>query len=205
MNSKKYQYNEIDCLEFPQKYQMSPYEGNNFLIKYKKSRNKIIEEIKNEEIDIVNYLEENYELNKNEYLKINEKKCFETEKIFEFLLNRILKNKLEFKYKKLINKFISKFERTKKIFVSYDYNIKSNSSNYKIMKNYLILSLICIKLYEEENNLKYLNIALKINDILTSNFNKISNSIDLILLKQSLELELNQIEILMSKKGLEII
>ena len=73
------------------------------------------------------------------------------------------------------------------------------------MKNYLILSLICIKLYEEENNLKYLNIALKINDILTSNFNKISNSIDLILLKQSLELELKQIEILINKKGLKII
>ena len=54
--NKKYQYNEIDCLEFPQKYQMSVFEGNNFLIKYKESRNKIIKKIKNEEIDIVNYL-----------------------------------------------------------------------------------------------------------------------------------------------------
>ena len=62
-----------------------------------------------------------------------------------------------------------------------------------------------MKIYEEENNLKYLNATLKINDITTSNFNKILNKIDLILLKQSLELELKQIEILMNKKGLRII
>lgn len=203
--NKKYQYNEIDCLEFPQKYQMSVFEGNNFLIKYKKSRNKIIKKIKNEEIDIVNYFEQNYEVNKNEYLKIKKKECFETEKIFKFFLNRIFKNKLNLKHKKLINKFISKFEISKKIFMNYDYNIKTDSNNYKIMKNYLMLSLICMKIYEEENNLKYLNATLKINDITTSNFNKILDKIDLILLKQSLELELKQIEILMNKKGLRII
>jgi len=203
--NKKYQYNEIDCLEFPQKYQMSVFEGNNFLIKYKKSRNKIIKKIKNEEIDIVNYFEQNYEVNKNEYLKIKKKECFETEKIFKFFLNRIFTNKLNLKHKKLINKFISKFEISKKIFMNYDYNIKTDSNNYKIMKNYLMLSLICMKIYEEENNLKYLNATLKINDITTSNFNKILDKIDLILLKQSLELELKQIEILMNKKGLRII
>jgi len=203
--NKKYQYNEIDCLEFPQKYQMSVFEGNNFLIKYKKSRNKIIKKIKNEEIDIVNYFEQNYEVNKNEYLKIKKKECFETEKIFKFFLNRIFTNKLNLKHKKLINKFISKFEISKKIFMNYDYNIKTDSNNYKIMKNYLMLSLICMKIYEEENNLKYLNATLKINDVTTSNFNKILDKIDLILLKQSLELELKQIEILMNKKGLRII
>lgn len=203
--NKKYQYNEIDCLEFPQKYQMSVFEGNNFLIKYKESRNKIIKKIKNEEIDIVNYFEQNYEVNKNEYLKIKKKECFETEKIFKFFLNRIFTNKLNLKHKKLINKFISKFEISKKIFMNYDYNIKTDSNNYKIMKNYLMLSLICMKIYEEENNLKYLNATLKINDVTTSNFNKILDKIDLILLKQSLELELKQIEILMNKKGLRII
>ena len=203
--NKKYQYNEIDCLEFPQKYQMSVFEGNNFLIKYKESRNEIIKKIKNKKIDLVIYFEEDYEINNNEYLKINKNECFETEKIFKFFLNRIFKNKLNLKHKKLINKFISKFEISKKIFMNYDYNIKTDSNNYKIMKNYLMLSLICMKIYEEENNLKYLNATLKINDITTSNFNKILDKIDLILLKQSLELELKQIEILMNKKGLRII
>ena len=201
----KYPYSENDCFEFPQKYQMSEFCGVDFLRAYKKTRNEVIEQIniaKEKNQKVSNHNSEFYE---NEYLNMCDKKPFQTEKIFCFIYSKILENDLKIEYSKLINKFIKKFEISKKIFDYYEYDLSTKSNNFRTIKNYLILSEICIKLYEEKGNLKYLNTSLKINDIICSNFKKITNESELRSLKEILTSELKEVENLMVKKGIELI
>jgi len=202
MDKIKYPYSEIDCFEFPQKYQLSTYYGIDFLLIYKKTRNEIIEQIKTNDKKIKNYINENSKFN-DKYLKSIGKKTYETEKLLWFIYKKISENKLNDKYLELINKLIKKFEISKKIFDFYEFDLTLESKNFMIYKNYLILSLICMNLYEKRMNLKFLNTSLKLNDALCSNFKKIIDENDLLLLKKVLELELNEIDNLMTKKGLE--
>lgn len=204
MDIYKYPYSEIDNLEFPQKYQMSEYLGTSFLVAYKKSRKEIIDQIKIENKDIVNLINDNSKFSEDEFLKIREKKVFKMENMLWFLYKRISENKFKIEYNELINRFIKKFEITKKIFDFYEHDLSTKSKNFRILRNYLILSLICIKLYEKKMNLKYLNTSLKINDLLCSNFKKISDRFDLRLLKEILQSESKDIENLMNKRGLNI-
>lgn len=203
MNIMKYPYGDIDCLEFPQKYQMSKYQGLDFLIAYKKHRKEIMKKITTKNIKKRSY--HNSKKYEEEFLKINKKKPIQTEKILWFIYNKVSENNLKKKYNTILNEFIKKFENTKKIFDFYEYDLSTKSENFRIFRNYLILSLICIKLYEKEMNLKYLNTSLKINDILCSNFKKISDEIDLQLLNESLRSEVKCIENLIKKKGLKTI
>jgi len=204
MDIYQYPYSEIDNLEFPQKYQMSEYLGASFLVAYKKSRKEIIDQIKIENKDIVNLINDNSKFSEDEFLKIREKKVFKMENMLWFLYKRISENKFEIEYDELINRFIKKFEITKKIFDFYEHDLSTKSKNFRILRNYLILSLICIKLYEKKMKLKYLNTSLKINDLLCSNFKKISDGFDLRLLKEILQSESKYIENLMNKRGLNI-
>lgn len=204
MDIYKYPYSEIDNLEFPQKYQMSEYLGTSFLVAYKKSRKEIIDQIKIENKDIVNLINDNSKFSEDEFLKIREKKVFKMENMLWFLYKRISENKFKIEYNELINRFIKKFEITKKIFDFYEHDLSTKSKNFRILRNYLILSLICIKLYEKKMKLKYLNTSLKINDLLCSNFKKISDGFDLRLLKEILQSESKYIENLMNKRGLNI-
>ncbi len=204
MNNIKYLYSEIDYFKFPQKYQMSEYGGIDFLVIYKKSRNKIITQINIKNEVITNDFHYDSQDHKNEYLKINEKKTFKTEKMLWFLHNKITRNELQTEHIELINKFIKKFEINKKIFDFYEHDLTTKSENFRKYRNYLILSLICIKLYGKKMNLKYLNTSLKINDLLCSNYKKISDQFDLKLLEEILQSELKNIEKLMRGKGLNI-
>jgi len=204
MDIYQYPYSEIDNLEFPQKYQMSEYVGTSFLVAYKKSRKEIIDQIKIENKEMINLINDNSKFSEDEFLKIREKKVFKMEKMLWFLYKRISENEFKIEYNELIHRFIKKFEITKKIFDFYEYDLSTKSKNFRILRNYLILSLICIKLYEKKMNLKYLNTSLKINDLLCSNFKKILDGYDLQLLKEILQSELRCIENLMNKRGLNI-
>lgn len=205
MDNVKYSYSEIDCFEFPQKYQMSEYDGIDFLLIYKKSRNKVITQIKFKNERIINEIYDIAQYYKNGYLKIDKGKIFKTEKILWFLYNKLSETELNVEHIELINKFIKKFEISKKVFDFYEHDLTTKSKNFRYYRNYLILSFICIKLYQKKMNLKYLNTSLKINDALCSNYKKISDQFDLKILKEILQLELKAIDNLMNKKGLNII
>ena len=62
----------------------------------------------------------------------------------------------------------STFEE-KKIFTTYDIGKKKTSEMHDELDNYILFSLICLKIYEYTKNLKYLNTSLKLNDIISSN------------------------------------
>jgi hypothetical protein len=201
----EYPYTQINCLEFPQKYQMSEYFGMPFMNEYVKSRKKIIEQIKIKNKNILNQFLHNFNFDENNFLEITEKKFFKTEKILWFIYNNIFENKVDLECIKFVNKFVKKFEITKKIFDFYEHDFTTMSKNFRMLRNYLVLSLICIKLYDKKMNLKYFNVSLKINDILCSNFKNITDELDLKLLDEILKSELTCINNLMKKKDLKLI
>ena len=196
----KYSYSNADLLEFPQKYQMTPFEGREFLSSYEQSRKDILDKIKNNQA--VNSLSQTLELIKKSS-STNEK---ENKKIFvtnDLLLSILLK--LESKEEtqqetKMIMMLLKKFEIKKKIFTEYDYDfskydskLKENSTDFKILRNYILFAAICIQKFQDNNNLKFLNVLLKLNDIICSQIDSISDAHDLSLVYHVINLELEYV------------
>ena len=175
-----YPYTETNLLENPQKYQMSPYLGKNFLIIFFKSREnqlKVLEKTgKNflELDEIIKQLSINYSKNTlDDFLKTN----IETEEILSLLLINF-SNPIDNDITKILNEFIKKFEIKKRLYSSYDGNFKESSSLYSNLRNYLILSTLCMLAYKKNKNLKYLNTSLKLNDTACSQINKLKTNLE---------------------------
>jgi hypothetical protein len=183
MSNKKqyYKYTDQDLLNNPQKYQMSEFNGTKFLSEYQNVRKEILGIIRKKHSLLS--IEKAIKVSKNNTNKI------ETE---DFLKNYIITTpNLELENK--INGLIKKFEITKKIFTKYDNELNKNSERYDNISNYILLSIICLKLYKKNKNLKFLNTTLKLNDIVISQFNKISKISDFSLIDYCLSEELDEI------------
>ena len=102
---------------------------------------------------------------------------------------------------KLLEILIKKFEIKKKIFEYYDSEFKENVKDFLNLKNYILLSLICLLKFEKTSNLKFLNVSLKINDIISSQKIKLVSSEDIMLYSFIIKKELEIISILCNKKG----
>ena len=76
------------------------------------------------------------------------------------------KSQLTSNDKIILSKLVKSFEIKKKIFTEYDFNKNTFSIDYKNLRNYILFSLLCGKEFKNSRNLKYLNTALKLNDII---------------------------------------
>ena len=193
----EYNYTKNDLIKDPQKYQMTPFEGANFLKKYEKSRRIIIKKI--EEKNNCSSIEEI--INENNNYIFDGKKPIPTKDFLKFSIKNINHFDSEHKIENIINTLIKKFEIKKIIFIKYDKNLNEMLDNFKNLTNYLLLSILCLKLYKKNKNLKYLNATLKLNDTVISQFNIISNINNFILLNYCLTDELNEIKKLKKMKG----
>jgi len=201
-NNTLYPYTETNLLENPQKYQMSPYLGKNFLINFFKARKNQIKVLEKSEKNILELDEVIKQLSRNfskntldDFLQIN----IETEEILSLLLinfSNIIDNDIT----KILNKFIKKFEVKKRLYSSYDRNFKENSSLYSNLRNYLLLSTLCLLAYKKNKNLKYLNTSLKLNDTACSQINKLKNNLEKSLFYHILKIELQNVNSLCNIK-----
>ncbi len=197
-----YPYTETNLLENPQKYQMSAYLGKNFLINFFKSRKnqlKVLEKTgKNflELDEVIKQLSINYSKNTlDDFLKTN----IETEEILSLLLINF-SNPIDNDITKILNEFIKKFEIKKRLYSSYDGNFKESSSLYSNLRNYLILSTLCMLAYKKNKNLKYLNTSLKLNDTICSQINKLQINLEKSLFYHILKIELQNVDSLCNSK-----
>ena len=101
---------------------------------------------------------------------------------------------------RIIMALLKKFEIKKKIFTEYDYDfskydskLKENSTDFKILRNYILFAAICIQKFQDNNNLKFLNVLLKLNDIICSQIDSISDEHDLSLVYHVINLELEYV------------
>ena len=196
----EYQYSKKDHFKFPEKYQRTPFQNQEFLIEYKKSRKLNLKNIK-EHSKIKNWKDISIKDEVKNW-KDNKKNTIHTEKLLNFLLVEIL-----IKSKKkdiLLNKLIKKFEIKKKIFESYDLEFKKNTIECLNLKNYILLSIICLFKYEQTKNLKFLNTSLKLNDLISSQRKKLIILEDISLYSFIIKKELEVIEILMDSIGVKI-
>ena len=72
-----------------------------------------------------------------------------------------------------LNRFLKRFEVSKKLYSAYQPSMKFASNNYHSYLNYALLSLVSLCDYEWAGNLKMLNTALKLNDLLCSQKNEL--------------------------------
>lgn len=194
-----YNYSKNDLLKIPNRYQMTPYHGISFLKSFLESREKFL--ISNSD-DITNA---NFDsLFSNTILNLNNiEKHYLTNDLFSEILKKIIKNDFNYTVVSFINTFIKKFEIRKKFFDEYDCTNKEVSSNFSLLKNYILFALICQFSFKHFSNLKYLNTLLKLNDLLCSQWNNLTESEQLIV-QHSILFEINTIKEISSKKGVKI-
>ena len=183
-----YIYSKGDLLETSQKYQLSPFHGSDFLNSYKIERESILNKL-DTKIERKIILSELIKILLPPENIISEKQItkFVTETLLITFLNKL---QLTPSDKTILSKLLKSFEIKKKIFTEYDFNQNTFSTDYKNLRNYILFSLLCSKEFKESQNLKFLNTVLKLNDIISSKINHISNNYDLLLAFNAIDLEL---------------
>lgn len=183
-----YIYSKGDLLETSQKYQLSPFHGSDFLNSYKIERESILNKL-DTKIARKIILSELIKILLPPENIISEKQItkFVTETLLITFLNKL---QLTPSDKTILSKLLKSFEIKKKIFTEYNFNQNTFSTDYKNLRNYILFSLLCSKEFKESQNLKFLNTVLKLNDIISSKINHISNNYDLLLAFNAIDLEL---------------
>ena len=105
---------------------------------------------------------------------------------------------------KIIHVLIKKFEIRKKLFSEYDSKFSESTKHYTNLKNYLLLSIICLLKFESTQNLKLFNVSLKINDLLCSQHGIEMNEFEKILFSFLIHKEISLIDKLCIKKGVKL-
>ena len=195
----EYSYTNADLLEFPQKYQMTPFEGREFLSSYEKNRQKILDKIKNNQT--VNSLSHTLELLQKQFLIDikSDQKIFVTSNQLSSILLRLQHQKETQQETKFIMALLKKFEIKKRIFSEYDHELNENSTDFKILTNYILLAAICAKKFQDNSNPKFLNTLLKLNDTICSQIDSINDVNNLSLIYYIINLELEYIRDLIRK------
>jgi len=236
----EYSYANADLLEFPQKYQMTPFEGREFLSSYYQSRKDVLDKIsQNPAVRFTFSLDQILEGScfpffpyRYRMWSFNEKpeylKTFVTNDLLTTILLRLeytkqnspkqyeysmeLRQGPEQQETRIIMALLKKFEIKKKIFTEYDYDfskydskLKENSTDFKILRNYILFAGICMQKFrpsekygskggEDNYNLKFLNVLLKLNDIICSQIDSIKDKNDLWLVHYVIARELEFVQ-----------
>jgi len=201
-----YNYANKDLLEYPQKYQMTPFSGVSFLQAYNKFRNGVLEFLNEKKIpdyslkDICKKI--NSTIEENYLIKLENEVVIQ--KLFTKILYLQITKSSNSELIRILDIFVRRFEVKKRLFTTYDSDLKQKSDNYSVLLNYLLFSILCLLRYENTLNLKYLNTSLKLNDILCSQINKINDYNEIILLKLILEKEIVCVANLCRLKGIKV-
>jgi len=195
-----YPYTQKNLLKEPEKYQMTPYYGLSFLSSFIESRKVFLS------TDIVNLeISELLNLLPDKSMSLdNLKDDFSTLNLFSEILTNFLNKNFDSKLISLVNIFVKKFEIRKTFFIKYNSEFKEIDSNFSEIKNYILFSIICEILFLHTHNLKYLNISLKLNDLICSQ-NKKLNKNEQSLIKFSIIKEFESLKFISKKTGVSFL
>ena len=202
MNKIPYSYTRNNLLDIPQNYQMSSYEGPDFLISYQFSRKKIITELEKtpDFISFSNNFFSSQDISDvYEIIKINK---FSTNELYHSIIMELISNPKNTQTIPIIDKFLKKFEIRKRIFLNYDNEFNIIGDEFKEIQNYVLLSFMCLIRYQTTSDLKYLNTFLKLNDLICSAKKLIVNKIDISLFHYLLTSEMKYVLKLLDESGI---
>ena len=199
MQNMTYPYSNTDLLENPERYQFTKFMGEKFLESYFYSRKIILNDIGGKIDKKMNFSEIIDNLTNINNLENNE---YNLEKLLlKILSNNQNRNE---KLNEIIDIFLKKYEIKKKLVMQYDNDFHEKDSNYKNLRNYILLDLLCVIRFNETKNLKFLNTILKINDMLVTQISLWNNKNDLCVFQWLLENEIRIILELCKLKGVKI-
>ena len=199
MNKTHYQYTQNNLLVTPQNYQMSSYEGADFLVSYQFSRSKIITKLEKMP-KFVPYSENLFFSQRvSQSTAIIKKNKFSTNELYHSIITELISNPKNMQVIPIIDKFLKKFEVRKKIFLYYDNKFNNVGDSFKEIQNYILLSFMCFIRYQVTSDLKYLNTFLKLNDTICSVKNLIINRIDISLFHYLLTSEIKYVSKLLDE------
>jgi len=121
---------------------------------------------------------------------------FATKEILQLILISRLDDsfvKVE-KASQIIEKLSGKYEIFQRIFSHYDSSYRRTTDGFGDISNYVLLAVIAADIFDKENDFRYLNLLLKINDFLMAIDYKNLKLIDTLLLFISLEKETSTIK-----------
>lgn len=211
-----YEYSAQNRLELPHKYMYTQYGGKDFLQEYFLSRKGALETIKEklksnpmtQSYDFLNYTTAELlsvkftipfsQVDLGTIIKTN----FLTKDLMMALVPKINNEEQLPRAYELLSIFNKKFEVAKKIFDSYTPEFKKNGEEGKNTLNYSLLSFNLLLYHGKHRNLKFLNCALKLNDLLCSVAEKIPSE-ELLLVERVLEMEKELIIKLMAQQGVD--
>ncbi len=217
--SLQYTYSKTNGFENPLNYWYPPYQGLAFMQTYKESREIIMEKLAqktavsgNKDLSLeellgvlsrcVAFLPLDVE---GGFLDFYMDKGFKSVEMLATLLGVISEDigRRQTEVTFWLDKFVHKYEVTKRIYCSYAKGFKREATTYKDITNYALLSLLCVLYYRISGNLKYLNCCLKINDLLCAVSEDINECIDLLLVKNALSAELQEVAKLTKTIGID--
>ena len=202
MNKIPYSYTRNNLLDIPQNYQMSSYEGPDFLISYQFSRKKIITELEKtpDFISFSNNFFSSQDI--SDVYEIIKKNKFSTNELYHSIIMELISNSKNTQTIPIIDKFLKKFEIRKRIFLNYDNEFNIIGDEFKEIQNYVLLSFMCLIRYQTTSDLKYLNTFLKLNDLICSAKKLIVNKIDISLFHYLLTSEMKYVLKLLDESGI---
>lgn len=197
-----YPYSSENLIENPQKYQMSPFEGKDFLSSYLNSRKKIIQILEKNKKNSYDEILDQFK----KFTDVNFESFSETiilEKFLSFLICNLFEMNKDEKTNEYVDLLLKKFEIKKRLYSTYNSEFKEITNDYKNLHNYTLLTLIFQIKHKQTRALKYLNAILKLNDILCSQHSNL-NSHDAELTYYLLRNEIDFVSELCHKKGIEL-
>ncbi len=103
-----------------------------------------------------------------------------------------------------LNRFLKRFEVSKKLYSIYLPSMKAASDDYSSQLNYALLSLALLYEYEWTGNLKMLNAVLKLNDLLCSKSKETTASETLLTTILAIHKERFMVQQIMTAKGVTL-
>lgn len=190
----EYSYTEQNGWDTPQHYQFSKYNGPGFIRRYRLSRTEIMEKILNE----VKIRDTNRPIISFFY---NNKNASKTSKAIQIILVKIKNKENIAKNYSILSRYVKKYEITKRVYSEYDEKLKPIGTACRNPLDYLALSMACLTFFEITKNLKFMNTALKLNDLLCSVLNELTENTERLMLHACLEKELKLINEINKKRG----
>ena len=195
----EYEYTETDRINAPHTYMYTKYHGKDFLNVYFFNRGKFLEEFAQQSDYIHQAL--NYFNNPGNFLDSEQDKQ-STNYHLTCLIRHILDDRSKNDVYKKISAYTKKYEVSKKLYGTYDTDLKPICDDYETIEPYILLAAACGLYYSKHGNMKFLNCLLKLGDTIVSCKDKIKNS----KLKQvaaiAVGLELTLVRQLMGKYGI---
>jgi cytidine diphosphoramidate kinase len=223
-HNDEYQFTKNNLLKSKEKYEYTKFIGENFLSIFSENREKFLNKIEKK----INQIEKNISIQstinlhslldnewsiylsgsiflENEYKTLIQKNSINLDNLFQFLL-QVNQNFSIGEYESTFLKLVQRFEVSKRLYKSYDQEIRKKSLDLEDISGYILFGLALTKLIRTSKSsytkVIFINALLKVDDIIISVIEDICMYSDIYLSRELISQEYQIVEKLRKELGL---